>query len=643
MKPVLQLLRNVPLLALVFVVPAHALELPLLFSDGAVLQRDKPLTVWGWAKPGVPVAVVLDGRTVKAIASATGEWRVELPAHAAGGPYELRVAERGGEAVTVRDVLVGDVWLASGQSNMEWPVAQAQDAQAEIARAGDTGIRHFKVPRSWSEKPETRLAGGRWLAASPRTAGEFSAVGYYFARQLRARDPQVPIGIIDSTWGGTSIEAWMSIGMLGMDPAALADKQRLRREADAQAEAKVRALLSSWSTPPAQPDEWAAARLDESGWAAIRVPATWESQGYAGMDGVAWYRSTFKLSERETQGDLELGLGQIDDSDRVWVNGQPVGGMDMSWNVPRVYRVPAAALRTGLNTVAVQVTDTSGNGGMAGDAGQVYVQPAAGMRRSLAGEWKFRTAHVQVSPQDGGSTTETMLYNAMIRPLQPYPLRGTIWYQGEANAYPGGAYRYRDLFATLIHGWRADWNAPQLPFLWVQLANFHSGGDTAGESPWAELRESQSTALALPATAQALAIDIGNTNDIHPRNKQEVGRRLALAARAVAYGETLVYSGPGFHAAVFDDAKVRIAFDLQGSALAVRGGGRDIQGFELAGSDGRFRAARAAIDGDAVLVSSGEVPQPQAVRYAWNDDPKQADLINRDGLPASPFRAEKAR
>ncbi|WP_428312884.1 sialate O-acetylesterase [Hydrocarboniphaga sp.] len=641
-------IRSLPLVLAGWVfaplIPAHATELPLLFSDGAVLQRDQPLPVWGWAKPGSQITVTFDGGTAKTHASSSGEWRVELPVHAAGGPYELSVAERGGETLRVRDVLVGDVWLASGQSNMEFPVAKAQNARAEIARAGDAGIRHFKVPRSWSDKPEPRLAGGYWRAASPGNAGDFSAVGYFFARELRTRDSRVPIGIVDSTWGGSAIEAWMSAGMLGADATVAAEKIRAKGAAAAQAATQTRARIAAWNTAPPSPEAWAAAALEESGWAGISVPAQWETQGYAGMDGVAWYRKSFELSAPETKGELTLGLGQIDDSDRVWVNGQPVGGMDASWNVPRVYRVPAAALRVGRNTIAVQVTDLGAGGGMAGSAEQLYLRAAGGPLRSLAGEWKFRTADVRLSStQDDINQVDTALYNAMIRPLQPYALRGTIWYQGEANAYPGAAFRYRDLFASMIRGWRADWSAPQLPFLWVQLAGFHSGGDTAGESPWAVLRESQSAALALPATAQALAIDIGESNDIHPRNKQEVGRRLALAARAVAYGESLVHSGPVFRAATFDDTKARITFDLQHSALAVRGGGRAVHGFELSGADGHFHPAQALIDGGAVVVSSEAVVQPQALRYAWNDDPKQADLINRDGLPASPFRAERTR
>lgn len=619
-------------------------ELPLLFSDGAVVQRDQPLPIWGWASPGAKIDVEFDGRNATAIAGKDGAWRVELPAHAAGGPYTLRV--RGdGETVTVQDVLVGDVWLASGQSNMEWPLLQSEDGQAETARADDSQIRHFKVPISWSEKPEARLVGGQWQAASPQTAGEFSAVAYYFARELRAATG-VPIGIINSTWGGSAIEAWMDADMLGLDASGLAEKMRKKRQADAVVEQRTRALLARWQAQPSvAPSAWATHELDEADWADIKAPDSWESQGYAGMDGMAWYRTAFELTEREVDGELTLGLGQIDDSDEVWVNGQRVGGMQKSWNVPRVYRVPASVLRAGLNTIAVQVTDTGGGGGITGSAEQLYAQPAGGKRRSLAGEWKFRTENVTVSLQDDKNKIDTLLYNQMIRPLQPYPLSGVIWYQGEANAYPGGDERYREHFAAMIRGWRSQWHQPKLPFLWAQLANWNSGGDRveAGrvlDSPWAVLRESQTATLALPATAQAVIIDVGDADDLHPPDKHTVGKRLALAARHVAYGEELVYSGPMYRSMTIEDHRAVLHFDLQGSALAVLGGG-EVHGFEIAGADGVFHPAQARIAADTVVVHSPRVPMPAAVRYAWRDNPEDANLFNREGLPASPFRTSQ--
>ena len=370
------------------------------------------------------------------------------------------------------------------------------------------------------------------------------------------------------------------------------------------------------------------------------------------MDGVAWYRTTFALSAQEAAAGVTLGLGMIDDSDEAWVNGQRVGATVNRWNAPRRYPVAAQALRAGINHLAVRVTDSGGGGGIHvtdgdqdnhGDDDLLYVQPQGAVRRVLPDRWKFRPAAVTLAMQDDKNQVDTLLFNQMIHPLQPYPLRGVIWYQGEANATIADAFAYRDRFAALIGQWRTQWQAPRLPFLWVQLANFRSGVDTASESPWALLRESQSSTLALPATAQAVAIDIGEPEDLHPRNKQEVGRRLALAARHVAYGESLLFSGPVYRAAEFEGRSARIAFDTQGSALAARGGGQTVHGFELAGDDRRFHPARAEIAGDGVIVTSGAVAQPKAVRYAWRDNPADADLTNREGLPASPFRTDDWR
>lgn len=642
------------LLLLALALPAQALELPLLFSDGAVLQRDRPLPVWGWAKPGTKVEVAFDGHATTATTSAEGAWRVELPARAAGGPYALKIREHGGDRVTVRDVWVGDVWLASGQSNMEWPVAQAQDADREIAQAHDAGIRHFKVPRSWSEQPEARLAGGAWQAASPQTVGDFSAVAYFFARALRKREPGVPIGIINSTWGGSRIEAWMDAASLGVDVSAMAAKLREVRAADERALAAMRQRLARW---PATPDDstWMRVDLDESDWDTISVPALWETAGYK-MDGVAWCRTSFELSAREAAAGVTLGLGMVDDSDATWVKGHRVGATENRWNLARVYRVGPEALRAGVNRLAVRVTDSGGGGGLhdthedpaehrATDL--PYVQPIGGARRALPSRWKFRPATVTVATDDDKNQIGTLLFNRMIHPLQPYPLRGVIWYQGEANANNvDEARRYRAQFAALIRDWRAEWSQPALPFLWVQLASFDSTADRRApdgsvlDSPWATLRESQSAALALPATAQAVAIDVGDAHDIHPRNKQEVGRRLALAARRVAYGEDVVDSGPSYRELRVDGSTAVVGFDLHGSRLAARGGGTRVQGFEIAGTTRRFVPAEARIEGDSVRVSAAAVAQPVAVRYAWRDNPEDANLVNTAGLPASPFRTD---
>ena len=619
--------------------PASAwatLELPLLFADGAVLQRDVPMRVWGWATPGARIQVRLDGAAASAVAAGDGRWQAQLPTHAAGGPYVLEV-EGDGARRRIGDVLVGDVWLASGQSNMEWPLAQARDGAHEAAAAADPQLRHFKIPKSWSAQPERQLAGGEWKAATPDNAGAFSAVGYFFARELRQRTG-VPIGIVDSSWGGSAIEAWMDASALGMDATQTARSVADMKARDARTLAAVRQRIARWPAAQDGAEAWRAADLDDSDWDRIPVDRNWEASGYDGMDGIAWYRTSFTLSAAEAKAGVTLGVGQIDDSDVTYVNGQPVGQTEKQWNLPRVYRVPAAALRAGANHVAVRVTDLSGGGGLHGDDAERFVQASEGARRPLQG-WTFRPAKVVVALDDSRNQQPTLLYNRMIHPLQPFPLKGVIWYQGESNANASGALRYREQFAAMIRQWRTERGQPQLPFLWVQLANFRAGADKGDLSPWALLRESQSKTLALPATAQAVTIDIGEPGDIHPTNKQDVGHRLALAARHVAYGEALVYSAPTLRHADFDGHTAKLQFDPMGSALAVRGGG-PLLGFSVAGADRRFHPAQARIEGDSVLVESAEVAQPQALRYAWSENPGEANLVNREQLPVSPFRTD---
>jgi len=626
--------------------PSLAVELPRVFADGMVLQRDQPIPVWGRSTPGARVSVAFAGRTVRARAGADGSWRVDLPAQAASAtPRTLRIDD-GTAPRELRDVLVGDVWLASGQSNMEWPLAQSANAEAEIAAATDPLIRHFKIPKSWAGEPQWQLEGGEWVASSPEAAGQFSAVAHFMARALR-KSTGVPIGIVDSTWGGSRIEAWIDAASLGLDPGASSESARAAREADDRALAETRLKLAAWPAGPADDRGWEAIGFDASDWVSIPVPGLWESSGWTGMDGVAWYRTTFTLTAAEAKAGVLLGVGRIDDSDVTYVNGQPVGATEQKYNLPREYKVPATVLRAGVNQVAVRVTDTGGGGGIHGEAAELFVQPGDGTRRSLDGAWAFRAADVTLSPvNDNKNQFGTLLYNAMIHPLQPYGLRGVIWYQGESNAHSvEEAMRYRTQFPTMIRQWRRQWHADEMPFLWVQLASFVSGADVpatgiAQSSPWATLRESQSATLSLPATAQVVTIDIGDGADIHPRNKQDVGKRLALAARHVAYGESLAFSGPTFVGAAFGPGNASVRMAANAGALAVRGGGPDVQGFVLAGSDRVFHAAQARIDGDRVVVRSDAVPSPVAVRYAWSDNPVDADLVNDADLPASPFRSD---
>ena len=625
---------------------AAALRLPRIFGDGMVLQRGVPVAVWGWAAPRARVAVTLGRRTARTTADAAGAWRVALPAVRAGGPYALAV-ESGGRRIAVRDVLVGDVWVASGQSNMELTVAAADSAPQEIAAAHDSLLRQFKVPLTWADAPTADLAGGAWAPADSAHAGAFTAVGYYFARDLR-RAARVPVGIVNTTWGGSNVETWMSRRALGLTDSALAAAAARRQAEDSARREALRAriggLPATDSGLVAGRAAWADPALDDSRWDTIPVPRWWEASGYDGLDGIAWYRTSFVLTDAEAAQGVRLGLGRIDDNDISWVNGTEVGRTD-GYNRVRAYDVPPSALRAGRNVVAVRVEDTGGYGGIWGEPALVYVE-AGGVRRPLAGTWRFRVGAVSFLA-DGQRINKipTVLYNRMVHPLLPFPVRGVIWYQGESNANDWAqAVAYRALFAELIRSWRREWSGARgtLPFLWVQLPGFGAPDTVPVDRPaWAALRESQAAALALPRTGQAVAIDLGESDNIHPRNKQEVGRRLALVARAVAYGERLTSAGPTYRRLEVRGGRATIVFDHAGGGLVSRAPGGAVTGFTVAGADRTFVRAEARIEGGRVVVWSDRVPRPVAVRYAWADFPLGASLYNGAGLPAAPFRTDR--
>ncbi|MFC2086024.1 sialate O-acetylesterase, partial [Bacteroidota bacterium] len=457
-------------------------------------------------------------------------------------------------------------------------------------------------------------------------------------------DIDVPIGLINTTWGGSRLEPWMNAESLGLDEAAVA---KIRSDVDAWEESIRQELESRIGELPEEDRGyengvaiWASPDLDDTGWNLIEVPGTWEQGGYPGMDGIGWYRTTFELSEDEAANGVILGVGMIDDSDVTWVNGHRVGGMEMAYNRPREYDVAAEALRTGTNVVSIWVEDTGGGGGIYGDPSLLFLDVGR-ERLSLAGTWKFEVGRIDVNLEGFNNQVPTLLYNKMIYPIIDYPIVGALWYQGESNAGPEDAFEYRSLFKTMISQWREDWGIGDFPFLFVQLANYMEARDQPVESNWALLRESQGEALSLPNTAQAVTIDIGEAADIHPRNKKDVGLRLALAARSVYYNEEVVYSGPVQRSYTVQDGKVYIEFDHIGEGLELRDVPEGISGFAVAGPDSQFVWANSVLDGDKVVVWNDTVADPVAVRYAWADNPLGANLYNTAGLPASPFRTDE--
>jgi len=616
-----------------------------VFGSHMVLQRDQPVPVWGWADAGEPVTVRFAVQEVRVTADASGYWRAVLAPAPAGGPYSMVI--RGTNTLVLQDILVGDVWLCSGQSNMEWPVEESNHAAREIAAATDSQIRLFTVPQTMSTTPRPDLSGGAWQVGSPETVGDFSAVGYFFGRELRGQRG-VPIGLIHASWGGTRIEPWISPAAMATFPeyraevAGLPDfeLEKLQKQGEQQFEAWKKSFSSFDRGMRQGRPQWAGTAWPVAGWDTMPVPQFWQNAGLTDLNGVVWFRRTFTLPEKMANQRVVLHLGPIDDSDVAWVNGRKVGETIDNRRAYRVYPVEANLVKTGRNTLVVRIEDYGSRGGMWGKPAEVYLQAGNG-RIPLAGTWNYKIGTEALPPPPkrvGPNSKPALLFNAMIHPLIPGAIKGVIWYQGESNAKQ--AYQYRTLFPRLIEDWRQQWTQGDFPFLFVQLANFYAPKAMPTESSWAELREAQRMALALPRTGMAVAIDIGEANDIHPRNKQEVARRLALAARKTAYGETLVSSGPVYQSMRTEGNKIRLTFDHVGTGLTAKDGEK-LTGFAIAAAGQPFGWAEAVIEGNTVVVWSDTVAYPVAVRYAWADNPAGANLYNREGLPASPFRTDE--
>lgn len=630
--------------------PAYAfaqIELPTLISDGAVLQRDHKIPIRGKAPANTTVSVTLGKLSRSADSDKDGNWRVEFPARSAGGPLTLTVSA-GAHSNTVQDLYIGDVWVASGQSNMEWVLRNARSGKMEMMAADLPQIRHFKVPLTWSAAPEAELAGGQWQAATKAHKGEFSAVAYFFAKKVY-NETEIPIGLIGSNWGGSNVQAWMSPAALGKPPLQTqAAIEQLGAESKRETKA-LRQILQRWpgalleDMSPALLErarsDWSAAKLDTENWLVLEAPALWEAQGFPGMDGVVWYRKTFTLSEAEAAEPLVLSLGRIDDQDTTWVNGHKVGNTD-AYNLRRQYTVPKDYLKAGTNSIAVRVKDTSGGGGIYSSPDFLYLETAGGERRSLAGSWKIKADKVALSPIGNMNHVDAALYNKMLHPLFDFPVKGVLWYQGESNADTvDEAKRYTQQFQALIKDWRRGWQQPEMPFYWVQLANFESGRNSDAGKPWAILREAQSAALALPNTGQAITIDVGDADDIHPRDKKTVGERLALIALSQTYGRDEVrYRGPVFSKVEAKNRQLAVTFDCD-TPLAVRGSKTSVHGFEVITADGVTKPVQGKLKGLSVVIDIENPDKVTGIRYAWDDNPENANLINIAGLPAEPFQA----
>ena len=654
------ILKATAVLAFFFSMPALRAQVVLqpLFSDNMVLQQKSQAPLWGMSKPSSTVRVVTswNKQTVSTTADASGHWKVTVATPKAGGPYTITIDD--GTPLTLHNVMIGEVWLCTGQSNMEMPLAgwgKIDNYEAEIADASRyPDIRIMNVKNAISPTPlDTFLAeDGGWQVCSSSTIGEFSAAGYFFGRRLW-QELKVPIGLIGCNWGGTLAEAWTSEQSIMQMPyfRELTQKvkqmpptrEALQRLYEQEERDYWQAIYDAEQGRTAEGYLWANADYDDSSWPEMRQPGKIEENGLSGFDGVVWIRKTFELPAGWEQHDLTLSLGAIDDEDNTFFNGTEVGHTD-SWFAPRTYTIPARLVKAGTNTIAIRITDTGVDGGLTSEADQLRLSSAAGTL-SLAGPWRYHTA---VNLHDfpprpvnmaGNPNLPTVLYNAMLHPLIPYTLRGAIWYQGESNA--DRANQYRELLPLMINDWRTQWGA-DLDFYIVQLANFMRQQIEPEESAWAELREAQQhTADHLQHCGIATAIDIGMADDIHPKNKQEVGRRLALAALAQTYGKKLEYSGPVYKSYRIEGNKIRLYFDHVGKGF-VTDQVPAPKTFTIAGPDKKFHWAEARIEGETIVVWSPEVSFPVSVRYGWANNPDTKTVIrNTAGLPMLPFRTDQ--
>lgn len=621
-----------------------AISLPGIFGDGMVLQRDRPIHIWGWAARNEKITVSFHQQVKTVKATKEGSWELWLDAEPAS-TVNSTLTIQGKNLLVIREVLVGDVWLCSGQSNMEWPMSNVEHSKETIAASANPLIRHYYLPKAISDKPLAHTGISSWQSASPEVTGNFTAVGYFFAAALQAQ-LQVPIGLINSSWGGTDVETWTSREAFLSSETFRAQIQQIRTlNLDSMAAKRKQVLMDKVKQvqlrlpDPEQARKFKDPETPDANWPLMNLPGLWEAQQLAGFDGVLWLRRWVTIAKEDAGKEALLSLAKIDDSDDSYVNGTLVGSTHNRYADARRYTIPAGLLKEGPNLIAIRVEDTGGGGGLYGAAKELYLQ--LGLKTTdLTGPWKFQLEAVQegaasVSP----NSYPSLLYNAMINPIIPFAIKGAIWYQGENNA--GRAMEYREAFPLMIRDWRNKWKLGDFPFYFVQLASFNAtGGNSAKGSSWAELREAQALALQLPNTGMAVTIDIGNPTDIHPRNKLDVGKRLAALALRDTYQQQLVAEGPNFSGMEIKGKQLVLNFNQTGSGLLAKDKYGYLRGFELAGADQQFYYAQARIVNGKVVVEADQVPAPVAVRYGWADDAGECNLFNKEGFPAAPFRSD---
>ncbi|XWW48271.1 sialate O-acetylesterase [Fibrella sp. USSR17] len=613
-----------------------------LFTDNVVLQRQKPIPVWGWAKPSEAVKVTLAGQTQQAKADANGKWLVRFSPLEAGGPHTLAATAKSGSA-SASDVLVGEVWLCSGQSNMEWTVKQTDHFAKEKKNANFPQIRHLRVDHELALTPQQDLKAGPWQLASAETVGDFTAIGFFFARELTQKLNNIPIGLVHSSWGGSQVEGWISKESMLSNDELRGYAQTMPttwQAADSLIDVKLRKNLQVTANLTAT-DE--AKYLDPgytfAGWRKSDAIGQWEWKDMRGFMGQGYMAKIVTLPDEMATEQTTLALAENDSPTQVYINGKLVA--DGTVQGVRKISVPAGTWKAGENKVVIKLGNMVNPNwygvGLKGSAADLYVEDPL-QRISLGGEWRLMPSFAGKHEYKRFMNNVGMsIYNAMIAPLEPMAMRGVLWYQGESNA--GRSYQYRQSFPLLITDWRKKFGQ-EMSFYFVQLANYGANNSSNQGSGWAELREAQTMTLSLPKTGMAVITDIGNPKDIHPTNKQDVGHRLALNALKFDYGQDVNYSSPLYEGVKFEGGKAIVSFKHTGGGLVAKDKYGYLKGFEVAGDDKVFHFATAEIHGNTVILSHPNVSKPVAVRYAWADSPDDANLFSADGLPANSFRTD---
>ncbi|WP_207494798.1 sialate O-acetylesterase [Aridibaculum aurantiacum] len=621
---------------------AHGqVRLPQIIRDSMILQRDTKVNVWGWASAGEKVTVTIASKKYRTTTDHAGKWKVMVGPVKAGGPYEMEIA--GKNKIRLSNILFGDVWFCSGQSNMVHQMELHKETYAsDIANANNDQIRHFIVPNKTNlQAPEDNLTGGSWKTANPTDVRQFSAVAYFFATTIYDKY-KIPIGLINASVGGTPIEAWTSEEGFKEFPAVLNTVHKNRDTAyinsyNRNAAATQPKGLGSKDLGMKAATKWYDPNYLPKGWSNINIPGYWEDQGTKNLDGVVWYRKEIEVPGTMAGKAAKLTLGRIVDADVVYVNGTQVGSTGYQYPQRR-YAIPAGLLKAGKNLVVVRVVNYGGKGGFVPD--KPYHFSAGTDTIDLKGTWQYKVGEVFTPAKNvvepiNLQNQPTALYNAMVAPLTNYNIKGVLWYQGESNIR--NAADYAKLLPNLIDDWRTKWKQPSLPFIYAQLPNFQEVQYLPSESDLAVMRESQLKALSVPNTGMAVTIELGEWNDIHPDNKKDVGVRMAQSALKVAYGEQVIPSGPIFKSFTRNGNKLVLSFDHIGSGLISKDG-EPLRWFAIAGADKKFVWANAEIQNDTVVVWNEEINDPKYVRYAWADNPADVNFYNKEGLPASPFR-----